>query len=94
MHTKMTRFALFAAALAVLSTPASSQSDSDRAADALISQDLQQDASTAYFSQAWLIDTIERRTADRVRDVPRAHYQYYVVPEGQNRLQARLALYR
>ncbi|MEL6614838.1 MAG: L,D-transpeptidase [Bacteroidota bacterium] len=91
----MTRFALLLALAALFASgPAVAQSDADRAADALVSQDLQQDASTAYFSQSWLIDTMERRTSESIRDVPRVHYQYHVVPEGQNRLQARLALYR
>ena len=91
----MTRIALFTAFLALASgVPALAQSDADRAADGLVSQDLQQDTGTAYFSQAWLIDTIEKRTSQDVRDVPRVHYDYYVVPEGQNRLEARLALYR
>lgn len=91
----MPRLALFfALALLALAPSAHAQSDADRNADGLISQDLRQDASTAYFSQAWLIDTMERRTAESVRDVPRAYYRYHVVPEGQNRLEARLALYR
>lgn len=91
----MTRFAFFLAVAALLASgPALAQSDADRAADALVSQDLQADASTAYFSQSWLIDTMERRTSESIRDVPRVHYKYHVIPEGQNRLQARLALYR
>jgi hypothetical protein len=82
-------------ALAVLlAAGASAQSQADLAADAAISRDFADAPEVTYFSQAWLIDTMERRTAESVRDVPRVHYDYYVVPEGQNRLEARLALYR
>ncbi len=88
------RFTALLLALTLASGAALAQSDSDRAADGLISQDLSQDASTAYFSQAWLIDTMEKRTTESIREVPRVYYDYYVVPEGSNRLQARLSLYR
>ena len=81
-------------ALALLAASASAQSQADFAADAAISRDFADDPEVTYFSQSWLIDTMERRTAESVRDVPRVHYDYYVVPEGQNRLEARLALYR
>ena len=78
----------------LVAAPAWAQSAAERAADGLISQDLAADAGTTYFSQAWLIDTMERRTHDNVADIPRVHYQYYVVPEEHDsRLQARLALY-
>src|SRR5690606_16587026 len=48
---------------------------------------------TTYFSQAWLIDTMERRTGS-LAEVPRVHYRYHIVPEGMNRLEARLDVYR
>jgi hypothetical protein len=64
------------------------------AADANISQDLAEDqGEVTYFSQAWLIDTMEKRTGD-LDDVPRIYYRYHVVPPGLNRLQARLDVYR
>lgn len=88
---------VLAVALAVLGLApgALAQSAADRAADAAISQDLATESGeVTYFSQAWLVDTMERRTAESIRDVPRVYYDYYVVPEGQNRLEARLALYR
>lgn len=72
---------------------AQAQTAADRAADATISRDLAQDDGTAYFSQSWLIDTMERRSDVPVSDIPRITYEYYVVPEGQNRLEARLAVY-
>lgn len=71
------------AALLVLSTlaaPARAQTAAERAADAAISADLASDAGEQYFSQSWLTDTMERRTAVSIRDVPRVHYDYYVVP--------------
>ncbi|HYE96171.1 MAG TPA: L,D-transpeptidase [Rubricoccaceae bacterium] len=70
-------------------------SSSARNADALITADLAADAArgeVTYFSQAWLFDTMERRSGS-LREVPQVTYRYYVVPPGQNRLQARLALY-
>ncbi len=76
--------------------PAVQAQNSAAAADALISQDLAEDAASGeitYFSQAWLVDTMERRSG-ALDDVPRVYYSYYVVPEGQNRLQARLAVYQ
>ena len=85
---------LLLAALLLASAPAAlAQSAADRAADAAISQDFQEDDNVTYFSQSWLVDTMNRRTGESIRDVPRVHYSYYVVPQGQNRLEARLALY-
>ena len=85
---------LLLALVGALAVPAGAQSQADRAADGAISQDFAADGAVSYFSQSWLVDTMERRTASSVRDVPRVHYDYYVVPYGQNRLEARLALYR
>ena len=88
--------ALFAALLAVpllAQSPAAQPSEAQRAADGAISRDFAAGEAVSYFSQSWLIDTMERRTSASIRDVPRVHYSYYVVPEGQNRLEARLALY-
>ena len=84
---------LLALAPAALVPSALAQSAADRAADAAISQDFQEDETVTYFSQSWLVDTMDRRTSESIRDVPRVHYSYYVVPQGQNRLEARLALY-
>lgn len=86
--------ALAAASLFLLALPATAQSQADLAADAAISQDFADDGAVTYFSQAWLVDTMERRTATSIADVPRVYYDYYIVPEGQNRLEARLSLYR
>lgn len=69
------------------------QSSADRAADALISQDLAEDDGTGYFSQSWLIDTMEERAGGGLDEVPQVTYEYYVIPEGRNRLEARLELY-
>lgn len=88
------RLALCCLALGLLALPARAQTAADLAADAAISADFAADAGQTFFSQAWLSDTIERRTAQSLDQVPRVHYEYYVVPEGQNRLQARLELYR
>ena len=87
--------AFLAAALAAcFALPAAAQGTAANAADALISQDFAADQSTTYFSQAWLRETMEKRTHDRVADLPRVYYEYYVVPEDQtSRLRARLALY-
>ncbi len=66
------------------------------AADALITQDLAESAARGedtYFSQAWLIETMERRTGS-LDQVPYVTYRYHVVPPGLNRLQARLDIYR
>ena len=82
-----------AALLLAFAPAALAQSAADRAADAAISQDFQEDEAVTYFSQSWLVDTMDRRTSESIRDVPRVHYSYYVVPQGQNRLEARLALY-
>jgi hypothetical protein len=82
------------AAALLLAAPALAQSEADYAADAAISQDFATDDAVTYFSQSWLIDTMERRTAETIREVPRVHYDYYIVPQGQNRLEARLTLYR
>ena len=80
--------------LLALAAPALAQSQADLAADAAISADFAEDKAVTYFSQSWLIDTMERRTAESIRDVPRVHYDYYIVPQGQSRLEARLSLYR
>ena len=90
--------ALLLALAAAAAPPALAQSAADRAADGAISQDLRDAAArgddpVTYFSQSWLVDTMNRRTSESVRDVPRVHYSYYVVPQGQNRLEARLSLY-
>ncbi|CAN5608311.1 L,D-transpeptidase [soil metagenome] len=53
----------------------------------------QQDAESSYFSQAMLLETIERRTGS-LDQVPSVFYNYHVVPQGLNRLEARLDLYR
>ncbi|MEM0963888.1 MAG: L,D-transpeptidase [Bacteroidota bacterium] len=84
------------AVLLLLSTAglAVAQSDAERAADGAISADFAADAAVTYFSQAWLDETMELRSAESIRDVPRVHYDYYIIPEGQNRLEARLSLYR
>ena len=88
------RLLLLSGLLALASQPALAQSRAARNADASISQDLASaDNNTTYFSQSWLVDTMNRRTAESIRDVPHVYYDYYVVPEGQNRLEARLALY-
>ena len=80
--------------LLLLAAPLAAQpTEADRNADAAISADFATDGPVSYFSQSWLVDTMERRTAESIRDVPRVHYDYYVVPQGQNRLEARLALY-
>ena len=71
--------------------PVQAQS-SATAADANISRDFAQDGGTTYFSQAWLIDTMERRTGS-LDQVPYVRYRYHVIPEGLNRLRARLHLY-
>lgn len=81
--------------LALASAPADAQrTAADLAADAAISADFAQDGNVTYFSQSWLVDTMNRRTSESIREVPRVYYDYYVVPEGQNRLEARLSLYR
>ncbi|MDX1438270.1 MAG: L,D-transpeptidase [Rubricoccaceae bacterium] len=85
-------FLLFLVSGLAGSGSASAQS-ADEAADANISQDLAEAGSVSYFSQAWLIETMERRTGS-LRDVPEVTYRYHVVPEGLNRLQARLDVYR
>lgn len=79
--------------LVACAVPASAQSAADRAADGAISADFATDGPVTYFSQAWLVDTMNRRTSESIREVPRVHYDYYVVPQGQNRLEARLNLY-
>ena len=90
----MRALAALLALSALLAVPASAQSAADRAADAAISADFAEDGAVSYFSQSWLEDTMERRSAESIRDVPRVHYDYYVVPQGANRLEARLGLYR
>jgi len=89
------RMLLALLALSAIAGAARAQSGA-LAADALISQDLEESArrgETTYFSQAWLIDTMERRTGS-LAEVPRVHYRYHIVPEGMNRLEARLDVYR
>lgn len=82
--------------LILLLVPIRAQSQGASAnADALISRDLAEDAArggVSYFSQAGLIETMERRTGS-LDQVPRVYYKYHVVPEGLNRLRARNALY-
>ncbi len=90
----MRALAAFLVLSALLAAPASAQSDADRAADGAISADFAEDGAVSYFSQSWLEDTMERRSAESIRDVPRVYYDYYVVPQGANRLEARLGLYR
>jgi len=85
---------VLAAVLTLAALPVVAQSEADRVADAAISADFASDAGTSYFSQSWLVDTMERRTARSIREVPRVYYDYYIVPQGQNRLEARLSLYR
>ena len=88
------RFSLFLVFAVALASPALAQSSADRTADALVSQDLAEaNDNTTYFSQSWLVDTMERRHESSIREVPHVTYDYYIIPEGQNRLQARLALY-
>lgn len=83
---------LLAALLSTASTLTLAQS-ADLAADGNISRDLAEDGGTTYFSQAGLIETMERRSGS-LSDVPEVTYRYHVVPEGMNRLQARLNVYR
>lgn len=88
------RALLLVAALAA--GPLAAQSRADLAADAAISRDLAEDGDVAYFSQSWLTDTIERRTAESIRDVPRVHYEYYVLPTNptNNSVLSRSEMYR
>jgi len=86
-------------ALAVLLTVAPlarAQGSAAQAADALISADLAEDDGQSYFSESWLVDTIERRTAESIRDVPRVFYSYYVVPDNatHNSALSRNQMYR
>ena len=67
-----------------------------RAAHRLLTQDLEESArrgEVTYFSEAWLVDTMEKRTGS-LDDVPHVYYRYHVVPPGLNRLQARLDVYQ
>ncbi len=83
--------------LAALVVPAAlAQSQADLAADAAISRDFQEDENVGYFSQSWLIDTMNRRTAESIRDVPRVQYEYYVMEDNptSNSILSRNALYR
>jgi hypothetical protein len=87
--------AALVAAPALLAQPAAGQGTAAYAADAAITADLRASAEsgeTTYFSQAWLVDTMERRSGS-LEEVPRVYYSFYVVPPGHNRLQARLAVY-
>ncbi|WP_412061859.1 L,D-transpeptidase [Rubrivirga sp. IMCC45206] len=87
------RLSLFLLAAVLLAPVVGAQSAADRAADAAISADFAEDGPVTYFSQSWLVDTMNRRTAESIREVPRVYYDYYIVPQGQNRLEARLSLY-
>ena len=89
------RVSIFALVFAVWPSVVHAQGADDRTADALITADLAESAQRGeetYFSQSWLIDTMERRTG-RLDAVPRVFYRYHVVPPGYNRLQARLDVY-
>ncbi|NNF58717.1 MAG: L,D-transpeptidase [Rhodothermaceae bacterium] len=90
----MRLFALLFATL-LLAPLAGAQSNADRNADALITQDLAQGTGSevGYFSQAILLETMERRSGS-LDQVPRVYYEYFVIPEGLNRLQARLHVYQ
>ena len=90
----MRLFALLFAAL-LLTPLAGGQTNADRNADALITQDLAQGTGgeVGYFSQAILLETMERRSGS-LDQVPRVYYEYFVIPEGLNRLQARLYVYQ
>ncbi len=75
--------------------PAATAQSSAATADALITQDLAESAARGedtYFSQAWLVDTMERRTGS-LDQVPNVTYRYHVIPQGLNRLRARLQVY-
>ena len=75
---------------------ARAQSSAAVAADAAISADFAADNGQSYFSQSWLTDTMERRTAASIADVPRVFYQYYVVPDNptHNSALSRNQMYR
>lgn len=91
------RFYLLLVLGTILSAGAlSAQTAAERAADALISADISADAGAQYFSQSWLTDTMEQRTAESIRDVPRVFYQYYVVPtnSSNNSALSRNMMYR
>lgn len=66
------------------------------AADGAISADFAADEGQSYFSQSWLTDTMEKRTAESIRDVPRVFYTYYVVPDNptHNTALSRNQMYR
>ncbi len=66
----------------VAAAPRAQTSAAAAAADGAISADFRADSGQSYFSQSWLTDTMERRTAASIRDVPRVFYQYYVVPDN------------
>ena len=88
---------LLLALLAAAALPALAQSQADLAADATISRDLGDgDDAVGYFSQSWLVDTMNRRTAESIRDVPRVYYEYYVMPTNAtgNSILSRNALYQ
>lgn len=94
-HSLRLALAIIATAPALVAAPARAQSAAQIAADAAITADLRESARSGeatYFSQAWLIDTMERRSG-ALDEVPRVYYSYYVIPEGQNRLRARLGVY-
>ncbi len=73
---------LILSALVLVAAAPRAQTSAAAAADASISADFRADAGQSYFSQSWLTDTMERRTAASIRDVPRVFYQYYVVPDN------------
>lgn len=73
---------------ALVAGPAHAQSAADRAADAAISADLAAGVGNSFISQALVAETIERRTAVSIRDVPRVHYDYYIVPNRDPRTDA------
>ena len=75
---------------------ARAQSSAAIAADAAISADFAADDGQSYFSQSWLTDTMEKRTAATIAEVPRVFYQYYVVPDNptHNSALSRNQMYR
>ena len=88
--------ALVVAALCLASSSVRAQGQAAVNADAAISADFAADEGQSYFSQSWLTDTMERRTATSIRDVPRVFYQYYKVPDNptHNSALSRNQMYR
>lgn len=64
----------------------------DQAADANISRDLATQGES-YLTSDGILAAMEQRSPS-LRDVPLVTYRYHVIPEGLNRLQARLDVYR